>query len=133
MAFNLTKDEIKIRDEIIAALNAAKSKLEDEISAYNERLEALKEPVEAALAAYNEEVEKARSFAEDIATQADSDFSDKSEKWQEGDKGSAANDWKTEWENLSFDAIEIEFPEELIVEDPNHAESLEQAPETVED
>jgi hypothetical protein len=129
-SFRLSKDEIARRDEIISAMREKYNDLDDEIRDYNEKLAALKAPVEAALEAYNATLSDARAFAEDIAGQADSDISDKSEKWQEGERGQAATAWKDEWEALSFDSISIDFPDEIdFSESSDEADTLENASE----
>jgi hypothetical protein len=128
MAFKLTKDESARRDKILGELQTERSKLEDAISVYNANVEDLKNPVVAALEQYNAVVEEARGFAEDVANQAEQDYDDKSDKWQEGDKGQAASGWKDEWENADFQEFEIEFPDELPSDLPEHAETLENLP-----
>jgi hypothetical protein len=132
MAFKLDKQEIARRDKIFGELTEGRSALEDAVSVYNAALEELKAPVLAAVEKYNEAVEEARGFAEDIASQADGEIDDKSEKWQEGERGQAASAWKDEWENASFDPYEIEFPEELAFEQPDHPETLENLPEAAD-
>lgn len=129
MVFKLDKKEIARRDEIFATLNETSSKLEDAVSTYNAEMANLRIPLDAALAAYNEAVAEAQSFAEDIVNQADSDISDKSERWQEGERGEEATSWKDEWEGASFDEVEIEYPDDLEIGDLDHAATLEQLPE----
>jgi hypothetical protein len=134
MAFKLDKQEIARRDQIKEELVELRGKLEDAVSTYNAALEGLKAPVEEALAAYNVAVEEARGFAEDIANQADNEISNKSEKWQEGEKGQAASEWKDAWENEEFSEVEIQFPEELAIADEeiDHDGRLEGLPEAAD-
>jgi hypothetical protein len=135
MPFKLTRDEIKARDMILVALKAAHTKLEDEIIAYNEKLADMVEAVVDAKDKYNEVLDDARSFAQDVAAQADSDLSERSERWLEGDRGQAANSWKDHWEELGFglDEIDIEFPEEIELLDTDHIENLEEAPQSADE
>lgn len=129
MSFKLSKEELITRAKHVEALNTAWGKVEDAISHYNDRVTELRDEVEKTVGAYNEVVNEVRGFAEDVYTQADQEISDKSERWQEGDKGVAAIEWKTEWENASFDELSIEFPEELNVDVPDHATDLEGLPD----
>lgn len=129
MAFKLNKDEKARRDQLVKDLQEHVSKLEDAVNVYNDETAKLRAPVETALAAYNEIAEQARGFAEDIANQADSDISDKSEKWQEGERGQAATEWKDAWEGIDISEVEVEWPEDLTIEAPSHADDLEQLPE----
>lgn len=132
MPFKLSKDELAQRDLLIDKLNAASSALTDAINAYNEGIALLKEPAERALEAYNEAAVAAREFAADIASQAEQDMSEKSEKWLESDRGQAAEAFKQEWESAELDDIELEFPEELSFDDPDYAATLDGIPTEME-
>lgn len=130
MAFKLDKQEIARRDELFGDLTDARAKLEDAVSVYNAEVLKLREALDAKLAAYNEVVEEASGFAADIASAADGAIGDKSEKWQEGDRGQAATAWKDEWENASFDAVEIEYPDDLSIDQvDDHASTLSELSE----
>jgi hypothetical protein len=128
MAFKLDKKETARQEELVADLRKASSELEDAVSVYNDALEKLKAPVEEALKKYNDVVEEARGFSADIASRADDEITDKSERWQESERGEAASSWKDEWENASLDEIEIEFPDEIAVAGNDHADTLEGLP-----
>ncbi len=128
MPFKLTKDEIKQRDELTADLDINLERLNAAITDYNEKMTEMRKPIEQAITDYNEAVNAAQDFAEDIASQADSDLSEKSEKWLEGERRQAANEWKEAWENLSFEEVFITFEEIDIIDDVTHAEDLEEAP-----
>lgn len=132
MAFKLTKDESAQRDKILAELNETRDVLEAAISAYNSVVEEAKPPVEEALEKYNAVVERAQSFAVDIANQAETDIDEKSEAWQESERGEAAVEWKDEWLDAEFSAYELEFPDELQFDQPDHAETLEGLPEAAD-
>ena len=95
---------------------------------YNDAANTLRAPIEALLAEYNEIIEEARGFAEDIATTAEGEFDDKSEKWQEGEKGQAVSEWKDAWASIELEAVEIEWPEDLAEPELEHADNLETLP-----
>lgn len=130
MSFKLSEAEIKQRDELLANLNSATNALDDAVREYNEAVDKLREPLDAVVAGYNEIVNQAQAFAEDIANTADGEISDKSEKWQDGEKGQAAIAFKDAWECLGHDLreITINYPDELDVDAPTHADDLEAAP-----
>jgi hypothetical protein len=133
MAFKLSKSDIARRDELTEAVRNARSELDDEINAYNEKLGELKAEVETALNAYNEKLADLKSWAEDIASEADSEWNDKSERWQEGDKGEAARTWIDEWQGFSAEDIEIEWPEDVSIDTMDDAaDDVEQLPEEAE-
>lgn len=130
MPFKLDKKESKRRADLIERLQERESALEDAVNVFNTGLETLREALRSDIARYNEVISEARGFAEDIASQADSDFDEKSERWQEGDKGQAASQWRSEWENAGLDDVEIEYPADFEFEDESkRSELLEALPE----
>lgn len=127
--FKLTKQESERRAEHVEKLRSAWGNVDDAVRAYNEALAPLKEAVEKAVEEYNEAMNEARGFAEDVVSQADEDISDKSERWQESEKGQAVIEWKGEWERISFDDLSTEFPDELSIDEPDHIGELEEVAE----
>lgn len=94
MAFKLTKAEQATKDEILTQLHDTWD-------------------------AYSSAVEKAKDFASVIAERSREEFDEKSEKWQESDRGHAANEWIEKWEDDgSFEVAENE-PAEVFQEMPN--------------
>jgi outer membrane murein-binding lipoprotein Lpp len=134
MPFKLDKQEIARRAKLQEELVELRGKLEDAVSTYNAAVSELQTPVNEALEKYNAAVEEARGFVFDIANQADSDINEKSEKWQEGDKGQAAMEWKDAWASEEFNEVEIEFPDELSLPDEefDHDGRLENLPEAAD-
>lgn len=118
MAFKLNKTESTRKAELLGALQAQQSALEDALRLYNEEASTAFGKLEAAKIDFNEAVEAARSFAEDIASERREDYDGHSEKWQEGDNGTAAGEWVTSWEEAELDDLELEEPEELTLETP---------------
>ena len=127
MPFKLTKQDLARRAAIISDLREAYTTLEAAVAEYNEKIAALAEPVTQALANYNEAVAAAQGFREDIVSQADEDISSKSEKWQEGEKGSAASEWKDEWESADIEELSLDLPAEdgISLDDADAADTLE--------
>lgn len=94
MAFRLTNKEEKERQALAAELG--------------EKAEALTEARDN----YNEVVERAIAFRDGVAERLQSDFDNKSEGWQEGDKGSAAQELISAWEELEIEKVEFDDPED---------------------
>lgn len=44
---------------------------------------------------------------------AEGEYDDKSDKWQEGDRGTAAREWIDSFDNIELNDAEIEEPETL--------------------
>lgn len=126
MAFKLNKAEIARRDGYVKDLREAADKVQGAIDTFNAALADLTDPVEQAIADYNEILAEANGFAEDIASQADSDFDSKSERWQEGDKGIEAAEFRDAWQQIELEAIEIALPGAVEFDAPEHADELEQ-------
>ena len=125
MAFKLDKDGVERREKLVAELREKADKVEDAIAVYNDLVKAARLDVEAALTAYNETLQEVAGFAEDIVSQADQDLSEKSEKWQDSERGQAALAWKEEWDTAMFEQLEIEFPDDIEAPEPTHADDLE--------
>jgi len=132
MSLKLSKDERERKNALEVKLRDTMQALADAIETYNGEVEKLRAPVETALDAYNAVLTDVRGLAEDIATQASEDIADKSEKWQEGERGQAATEYQSTWENAVFDDIEVTWPDELSIDEPSHADDLEQLPEQPE-
>ena len=92
MAFKLTKVQIKERDEMVAALREKA-----------EVVTAAKTAWEEAVNDYNGALADANTFVEGLASDFRSQFDDKSERWQEGERGEAASTFVEAWEGVSLD------------------------------
>lgn len=131
----LSKAQQEQRADLIRRLNEAKDLVEEACDEHQPKItevvDAAKAAIERAVAAYNEVLAEAREFAEQAASDMDSYASERSEKWQESDKGSDYASWKDEWEGFSPDDVEppsIVTPD-LEPPDMSHAEDLEALPD----
>jgi hypothetical protein len=119
MAFKLTKDQTAAKAELAAAIEKAWAAVEDAVGVFNDSVSQAKEVLTAQVAAFNDVAGQVATFTAEIAGRADEDISGRSEKWQEGDAGQAAIEWKDEWENFDADGIEnIDWPDDLAIEQP---------------
>jgi hypothetical protein len=77
--------------------------------------------------AYNEAADTMTEWKNDIAGRIDEEFCERSEKWQESEKGVAYEEWKAAWEEFEVEQIEtIEMPE---LEEPSAWTDLLELPE----
>lgn len=130
MTLKLTKPKLRERDELLEKLRTAHSELDDAVRVFNEGLETLRAAFRPHVEAYNGVLGEVREWVEGVTSEAEDEMSEKSERWLDGERGEAAQSWITEWEQASFDDIDIDLPEDLdlsIIEDA--AETLEQLPE----
>ena len=123
MAFKLTKAEVKEGAQIAAALEEALAILDKACEVFNNDLESMRLVVQDAIDGYNDKLSDARQFSEDLATRFEIEIDEKSEKWQEGEAGSAASELKDAWEALELDDIEADLPDDIKI-DLEHASDL---------
>ena len=96
MTFKLTKAQRGEKASLLAALKAAH------------------EAVEAAIATYQAALDGCAEFATQIGEEAQAAWDDRSERWQDSDKGTAAQEWLTAWSDFAPD--EPEPPEDVSAE-----------------
>jgi hypothetical protein len=91
----IAKDE-GLADDIIAAgndiLDSRWKEIEEHVNVVNIRLEALRE------------------FRDEIVSAMETYYEGRTEKWQEGEKGSAYTDWMSAWADCGLDDIELPAP-----------------------
>lgn len=135
MAFKLTKDELSEKASIEAKLAAAKSKIEAVYETTNSKIIALNEELDVCHDVYNEILSDAHDFVEKIAEDRRGEFEDKSENWQETERGSSASSWVEEYENAldEFDEMEFSLIPLLPDVDVNHSEVLAEIPSEMEE
>ena len=124
----LDKDQEKKKTDLVDAIRTAQAELETAITNFNSVVEDEQDKVNGKLNALNEKIGEAREWAEGIASDMQSYYDEKSERWQEGDNGQNYSSWKEEYENLSADEVEVTFPDDLEVPDCTVAEDLENLP-----
>lgn len=126
----LSKAQKTSRDEIVSKLREQEEKLDEVISEFNAAVEAKWDEIVApVLAKHKEALDEAREFCEQIADDIQNFYDDKSEKWQEGDRGQAVEDMRSEWESVDLDEPTIEPPSEVEKPGITHSASIEELPE----
>jgi Fe2+ transport system protein B len=135
--FGLTKDELVERDRLAEALEKARLALVDAIATYNAKLEEeIKVPVVDAIAAYGDALTEAKEFAETIVSDAESDIDDKSERWQESERGEQAVGFKDRWQeivNTLGEELDIELPGEIDDPDSSQSEEFAASPNSMDE
>lgn len=131
MAMRLTKaerDQIKGEEQI---LRDAWSTLEDATDEANQKIRDVLEELAAAQSAYDGKVQDARSLMEEIFSSLRGDYDDKSERWQDSERGVEFDEWITNLETMAQDleAYETEDIEwEDITMPDNPADRIEEEP-----
>jgi hypothetical protein len=103
----LNKEQIAEHTRLSAELHDAHEELDGAVTKYNEKVAAAYAELEPFVANFNTKVTAANEFVEQIHEEQQSFFDEKSEKWQEGDAGSAYTDWMGMWD-LEIDTIELD-------------------------
>jgi hypothetical protein len=128
VAFKLSKQETADREGHVERLEKVWGELTEAVNAYNTGVAKLREPVDKAVADYNEALGEAKAFAEQVASRLEGEYDDKSEKWQEGEAGEAAAEFRDAWQSVDLEDLANEWPEDLAIEDPDHAPELSELP-----
>ena len=131
MAFKFTKQEETRRDALRDKLEEARAHLDLEVDAEIRIIEDAYAAINASFERYNEVLVEAQGFVEDIASEREGEFDDKSERWQEGERGDATRDWITTLQDTATDQLEpleaLSFePPEMSFE--SHADILDNLP-----
>jgi hypothetical protein len=132
MSFKLTKQEDAQRAKLQVALSDARAILDAKIEDVNDALQTAVDALEGAITDYNSALDDARNFVVDIVSQAEEDFSDKSERWQEGERGEIVRAWIDEWDNAQLDDIDAPEIERIAIDADDHADILDQLPSEAE-
>lgn len=113
----MSRAQQKEIDEQVSVIMEASSALEAAINDYNAAIEPVKGPLEEALGSYNEALSTLREIYEGIAQEAADHFSERSERWQEGEKGQQYQSWMDTLNDPGIENAELEVPEDLELPD----------------
>jgi hypothetical protein len=118
MAFKLTKVEINRRGDHTDMLDKAKAGLISKIEDYNFAMAAPREALLAAINEFNDVLAEANQWRDDIHTRLSDEYENKSEKWQDGDRGREANTMIESWSN-EIEGLDdlVDVPESLDIPD----------------
>lgn len=132
MAFKISKSEDAQLTAIQTELASAKAELDTAVEDMNDALVTAADALTDRLAEYNDKLEAARAFIADIVSQAEEDFSDKSERWQEGERGEICRAWIDEWEQVNLEDVIAPDIEPIALDAEDHTELLDQLPREAE-
>jgi hypothetical protein len=124
----LTKKDLSDKLAHFVAIRQAHERLEQAVDAFNTTISELRIKVEAALEALNASINEAEGWREEVHTDQDSTFCDKSERWQESEAGLDYQDWMTAWD-VQLEEVQIDFPDELEMPNCDALDLLESLPD----
>ena len=100
----LGKDHVELRDKIVQKLNEQAIDIEKAIDEVNVLIS---EKVNPRIEEYNEILANFTAMKDEIITEMESYSDDKSDKWREGETGSAFLEWREAWEALEYSDIDL--------------------------
>lgn len=127
MSFQLKKAEIKQRDAIIAQLEQCSSETADAIDEFNAQLAVLWMTLTPKISAHNKALAAAETFRQAVVTRLSDEFEEKSDKWHESEAGEAVERMLDAWREPVY-GLEVERPEELVVDDIPAGKVLSELP-----
>ncbi len=129
MAFNIAKKDQKRIEEIIDLLKTQEQAIQTAVFDYNEVVNEARGKVDDELAVLNEIREELRGVIEDIHSEKEGEYDDKSDNWRDGERGEATREWisvieefKSELEN----EIEIEAVEDMVFDISDLTDKLDE-------
>lgn len=125
----LSKTQLDGRTLVCDKLRDTYLVLEGAVEKFNTALDDLWQKVEDAEAKYNTVVQEANEWRENIASEIEEFIQEKSDKWQEGDKGQAYVEWHTQYDAIELQDVDLERPESLSLDDGDQADILEELDE----
>jgi hypothetical protein len=129
---SLTKQQTTDRADIAARLRDAASDIESAVEKFNVATAEAKGELEAAVMTYNERMAEADEFRDVTVGDMQGHYDERSEKWQESERGQAYLNWINEWEGAELGEVEIDFPNDLETPDLSAADVLEGLPDDPE-
>lgn len=128
----LSKQQLAAKAKLYNDLIAAREAVEAAVVEFNETVQEAMPPVAEAVDRYNTAVQAAAELAEEVASDIQNFIDDKSEKWQESDRGQEYATWAEEWNSPDlFEEVKIEFPSELETPEMEHGDTLDVLPDAV--
>ncbi len=123
----LNKAQLEEKERLKDKLREAHAELANTLERYNEQMTHLFNEVENANDRYNEAIREINEFSQGVAEEIGAYIEEKSDKWREGETGSAYSDWHQEWANVDLRESEYDSPEELYP--PDDVPDLEELPD----
>ena len=93
MAFRLSKNQLAAWERRIGTARSSLDALNEAITSFNRTLASAAEPLQGAAQAYNSALRELQSMAEQLAGDWRSSFNERTDRWQDGYRGQAVNEW----------------------------------------
>lgn len=107
---SIGKARIVTKEELLAQLQEQHAAVNEAIRTYNEEMKTRWAAVESVIATCNQTVAIANAFMSEIADDIDDYMAEKSDAWQEGDRGQAYAAWAEEYRN-EIEEVDVSEPD----------------------
>ena len=126
----LSKGLIQERDHLVRELEEKRQALQEAVDDYNAKLQELNEELDGPLQEFNQACENLETWRQAIHEEQESFYEERSENWQDGERGQAYSEWKDQYEEEIRSDHELEFPNDL--EMPAEADDIPDVTEWTE-
>ena len=131
-AIKLDKAQRAELEKFRKSLRESEDAVTDAVAEYERRCESAREELIPVLEKHNELLAEVKEFASNVAAVVRDAIDERSEKWQESDKGTAAEEFQSSWEG--YDPDEYSIPDEVLVEEiDSSADALDELQEEPEE
>jgi len=124
----LTKKQLRERDAVTVKLTCAEEDLTEAVETYHTAVQEAWAALTTAVETYNEALAEGRQWVEDRKNELDDFIANKTEKWQESEKGQAVESMREEYDNIDLNDIELTEPDEFELEMESHHELIDNLP-----
>ncbi len=120
----LSKEQKSLEKEILVRLEKAAEDVKDCIVDANDTISKLNDRIKEVTINYNDELDRIRVYRDEVVQELSDFIEEKSEKWQEGEKGQELIEIKDEWEGLDLDDLDELEVQEVEEQDLLHGEQF---------
>lgn len=116
----LSTEQRERKAKLVKDLDGTAKEIAEAIAELNETARDKLAPL---IAKYNDLIGSATTFCEEVAQEMDDYMADRSETWKSSPSGEAYEQWHSEWTDLDFEWIVLDF--EIEAPEPGDSETLE--------
>ncbi|WP_157696097.1 hypothetical protein [Caballeronia temeraria] len=120
MTFKIKAADLKRMEEGLDILSAERVRLGHAVGVFNEALVCARATLQAAVDDYNQKGRDVRADFENVHRALEKAYSERSEDWKDGEKGTAVKEWLDTLESFPENIVDVsldEFIDELELED----------------
>lgn len=125
---NLTREQIRRRDELVKRLSEAGEAVKSAVETLNDTVDAAWERYQEVVAAYSRAIDEVEDLRDEVHTEMGGYADARSERWHDSDAGARYRAWRDDW-SVPFEAPEAIQPDPVRAPDLGAADALRVLPE----